>query len=76
MPSYARAGQIEVAFAKQARYLSLYILKRPIFEAHRAELSGLSLGKGCIRYRRPEQVNWVIVSGLLADTRASSDSIC
>jgi uncharacterized protein YdhG (YjbR/CyaY superfamily) len=76
MPSYARAGQIEVGFAKQARHLSLYVMKQPVFEAHRSELAGLSLGKGCIRYRQPEQVDWAIVSRLLADTYASSDRIC
>lgn len=42
MPSYSRHGQIEVSFGKQARYLSLYILKQPVFEAHRCELAGLS----------------------------------
>jgi uncharacterized protein YdhG (YjbR/CyaY superfamily) len=76
MPSYARSGQIEVGFGKQARYLSLYILKQPVFEAHRAELGGLSLGKGCIRYRHPDQVDWDIVSRLLADTHTTTARIC
>ena len=76
MPGYERAGHVEVGFGKQARYLSLYILKQPVFEAHRAELAGLSLGKGCIRYRRPDQIDWGVVSRLLADTCASSDAIC
>jgi uncharacterized protein YdhG (YjbR/CyaY superfamily) len=76
MPSYGRDGQIEVGFGKQARYLSLYILKQPVFEAHRAELAGLSLGKGCIRYRQPEQVDWDIVASLLTATCASADPIC
>jgi uncharacterized protein YdhG (YjbR/CyaY superfamily) len=76
MPSYARDGHIDVAFGKQARYLSLYILKQPVLDAHRAELAGLSLGKACIRYRQPEQVNWEIVSRLLTDTRQSTDAVC
>jgi hypothetical protein len=76
MPSYERRGQVEVGFGKQARYLSLYILKQPVFEAHRAELGGLSLGKGCIRYRRPDQIDWAVVSSLLADTHASTDVVC
>jgi uncharacterized protein YdhG (YjbR/CyaY superfamily) len=76
MPSYARDGEIEVSFARQARYLSLYILKQPVFEAHRAELAGLSLGKGCIRFRRPEQVDWNVVVSLLASTRESAADIC
>jgi uncharacterized protein YdhG (YjbR/CyaY superfamily) len=76
MPSYLRGGQIEVAFGKQARYLSLYILKQPVFDAHSADLAGLSLGKGCIRYRRPEQVDWNVVASLLSETRASFDEVC
>lgn len=76
MPSYARDGQIEVSFAKQARYLSLYVLKQSVLEAHRAQLVGLSLGKGCIRYARPHQIDWPVVSGLLADTRSSTDRAC
>jgi uncharacterized protein YdhG (YjbR/CyaY superfamily) len=76
MPSYARDGQIEVTFAKQARYLSLYILKQPVFDAHRAAFAGLSLGKGCIRYRRPDQIDWNVVVSLLRDTRDSVGDIC
>jgi uncharacterized protein YdhG (YjbR/CyaY superfamily) len=76
MPAYERGGRVEVSFAKQARYLSLYILKQPIFEAHRAELAGLSIGKGCIRFSSPAQIDWAMVSRLLSDTRDSSDEIC
>jgi uncharacterized protein YdhG (YjbR/CyaY superfamily) len=76
MPAYSRGGQIEVGFGKQAKYLSFYILKQPVFEAHRAELAGLSLGKGVIRFQRPEQIDWDLVSRLLADTRASAGAVC
>ncbi len=76
MPAYARDGQVEVTFAKQAHYLSLYILKQPVFDAHRGELRGLSLGKGCIRYRRPDQIDWVVVASLLAGSRNSASDIC
>jgi uncharacterized protein YdhG (YjbR/CyaY superfamily) len=76
MPTYARSSKVEVSFAKQARNLSLYILKQRVFEAHRAELGGLSLGKGCVRYMRPEQVDWEVVSRLLSDTCDSTDDIC
>jgi uncharacterized protein YdhG (YjbR/CyaY superfamily) len=76
MPSYARDGELEVSFAKQAKYLSLYILKQPVFDAHRSDLSGLSLGKGCIRYRRPDQIDWEVVGSLLSETRASSADVC
>ena len=76
MPSYSRGGQVEVAFAKQAQHLSLYILKQPVFEMHRTGLAGLSLGKGCIRYRHPDQINWQVVQSLLADTRDTTGDVC
>jgi uncharacterized protein YdhG (YjbR/CyaY superfamily) len=75
MAAYQRRGEIEVAFAKQARYLSLYILRESVFAAHRHELPGLSLGKGCIRYRNPEQMDWDVISRLLSDTCASTDPV-
>ena len=62
MPSYEHGGEVEVSFGQQARYLSLYILKQPALDAHRAELDGLSLGKGCVRFRRPGDVNWAVIS--------------
>jgi uncharacterized protein YdhG (YjbR/CyaY superfamily) len=76
MPSYVRDGQVEVSFAKQEHHLSLYILKQSVFDAHRAALVGLSLGKGCVRYRRPEQIDWSTVESLLAGSRDSTREIC
>jgi uncharacterized protein YdhG (YjbR/CyaY superfamily) len=76
MPSYTRDGVVEVSFAAQARHLSLYVLQQPVFDAHRADLAGLSLGKGCIRYRRPDQVEWAVVASLLGATLASEGDIC
>ena len=76
MPSYLRDGTVEVAFAKQARHLSLYLAKQGVLDGHRAALAGLSVGKGCIRYRRPDQIDWNVVTDLLAGTRASSEAPC
>jgi uncharacterized protein YdhG (YjbR/CyaY superfamily) len=76
MPSYNRDGRTEVSFAKQAHYLSLYILKKSVLDAHRAELAGLSLGKGCIRYPRPDSIDWDVVARLMADVFASNDVVC
>jgi uncharacterized protein YdhG (YjbR/CyaY superfamily) len=76
MPSYSRDDLVEVGFAKQARYLSLYILNEPVLDAQRDRLAGISMGKGCVRYRRPEQIDWAVVTSLLAGTAASSAEIC
>ena len=68
MPTYGRSGRIEVSFAKQAQYLSLYILKAAILDLHRAEFASLRVGKGCIRYRRVDQIDWNLIEQLLLDT--------
>ncbi len=75
MPSYEHGGEIEVSFGQQVRYLSLYILKQPVLDAHCAELDGLSLGKGCVRFRRPGDVNWAVISALLAESHAGPTGI-
>jgi uncharacterized protein YdhG (YjbR/CyaY superfamily) len=76
MPTYRHSGRMEVAFAKQATYLSLYVLKEAVLDAHRPRLEGLDLGKGCVRYRRPEQVDWSVVADLLTATAVSDDAPC
>jgi uncharacterized protein YdhG (YjbR/CyaY superfamily) len=76
MPSYRRGERTEVAFAKQARYLSLYVMDQGVLDAHRAALAGLDLGKGCIRYRRPDQVDWRVVDALLRAVAAAPGDAC
>lgn len=73
MPSYSRAGgAVEVAFASQKNYISLYVLRESVLKANLHLLDGLSVGKGCIRYRRPEQIDPEVVRKLLAGTAADT----
>ena len=76
MPTYQRADTTEVAFARQVRHLSLYIAKPGVLDAHRHECRGLSVGKGCIRFTRPDQVDWDLVHALLTETVASPERPC
>lgn len=77
MPGYKREGEeIEVAFASQKQYISFYILKKEVLDKQRDALAGLNLGKGCIRYRKPEQIDFGIVEKLLQDSRDSAAEIC
>jgi uncharacterized protein YdhG (YjbR/CyaY superfamily) len=71
MPAYARDGTIDLNFALQSQYLTVYIWNRHVFEAHRTALAGRNLGKACIRYRRPEQIDWNVLANLLADLRVA-----
>ena len=76
MPSYSKEGTVAVSFASQKQYISLYILKQDVFDRHRPALADLNLGKGCIRYTRPEKIDFAVVEQLLADTLASDAEIC
>jgi uncharacterized protein YdhG (YjbR/CyaY superfamily) len=77
MPSYGKPdGEVEVAFASQKNYISLYILKQDALDRFRDALKGVSLGKGCIRYTKPERIDFDIVRQLLAATRDSEGVVC
>ncbi len=77
MPGYKKGdGEIEVGFASQKNYISLYILKQDVFEAHRERFAGLSLGKGCIRFKKPEQIDFNHVHEILTASFMSDSEIC
>jgi uncharacterized protein YdhG (YjbR/CyaY superfamily) len=77
MPCYKRKGyEVEVAFASQKNYISLYILKKEVLDKYRKELVHLNLGKGCIRYRKPQQIDFGVVERLLIDSYQSDGEVC
>ena len=65
LPSYKKSGVVEVAFASQKNYISLYVLKEAVVNTYRAALVTASIGKGCIRYSRPEKLDFAIIEKLL-----------
>jgi len=76
MPTYEIDGKPEIAFARQVKYLSLYVMKQGVLDAHRAALGQVSVGKGCIRFTRPEQIDWSLVESLIRGSAESSESPC
>lgn len=76
MPSYSRAGEVEVAFASQTRYISLYVLRTDVIAAHRSQLEHLSVGKGAIRYPKAEDIDFAVVRSLLSQTASTTGPIC
>lgn len=76
MPSYMKDGVGEVAWASQKQYISLYILKQGVVDAHRDALAGVNVGKGCIRWTRPDAIDWTIVESLLRATTTSTEAAC
>jgi uncharacterized protein YdhG (YjbR/CyaY superfamily) len=76
MPCYKKNGTVEVAFASQKRYIALYIAKKTVVDAYRGEFLGLSVGKGCIRYPKPDKVDFTAITKLLLATRDSPEHAC
>jgi uncharacterized protein YdhG (YjbR/CyaY superfamily) len=68
MPAYKRNGVLEVSFASQKQYVSLYVLKKDVLDEHRAALAGCSVGKGCIRFKNAAAVDFNVVRSLLRRT--------
>ncbi|MFD9307118.1 iron chaperone [Streptomyces sp. NPDC060048] len=76
MPAYARDGTIEIAFASQKQYVSFYLMRGDVREAFEERLAGQDMGKGCLRFRRPENIDFGLVRDLLRATAARPGEIC
>lgn len=77
-PCYSRNGVVEVGFASQKHFIGLYILRTDVMNAHRYLLNipGVTLGKGCIRYSKPEKIDFKVVESLLKATVRSTGEVC
>jgi uncharacterized protein YdhG (YjbR/CyaY superfamily) len=77
-PSYKRNGVVEVGFASQKNFIGLYILRTDVMNAHRDLLKGrgVSIGKGAIRYSKPERINFKVVESMLRGTLESTGPVC
>jgi uncharacterized protein YdhG (YjbR/CyaY superfamily) len=77
-PCYSRNGEVEVGFASQKNFIGLYILRLDVLNAHRDLLKGkgVSLGKGCIRYSKPEKIDFKVVAMMLKATQKFTGVIC
>jgi uncharacterized protein YdhG (YjbR/CyaY superfamily) len=77
-PTYSRNGVVEVGFASQKNFIGLYILRTDVMLAHRYMLNipGVTLGKGAIRYSKPEKIDFKVVEKLLRATVESTGEVC
>ncbi|WP_199580321.1 DUF1801 domain-containing protein [Blastococcus sp. TBT05-19] len=78
MPGYRRGPEAdgEIAFADQKQHLSFYVLRTDVMAAHLDRLGGLGLGKGCVRYRRADQLDEDVIRSILRMTAATSGAVC
>lgn len=75
MPVYKRGGKPEVALASQKQYVALYVMKTGVVNEFREEL-GADCGKGCIRFKKPDAIDFGVVERLLKRTAESGDEAC
>jgi uncharacterized protein YdhG (YjbR/CyaY superfamily) len=76
MPSYQRNGVSEVSFASQKQYISLYVLKKDVVDEFRDALAAASIGKGCIRFSKPERIDFDVIDRLLRRNAKSTSAPC
>lgn len=77
MPVYKRNNIPEAGFASQKNYISVYILRKEALDKYRDILTqDASIGKGCIRYTKPEKINFEILEETLKASVSDSGRIC
>jgi len=77
MPPYKRPdSESEVYFAIQKKYIAVYILRKDTLDKYRKELTTKDIGKGCIRYSKPEKIDFYIIEKMLNASVKSAGTIC
>ncbi|MDI3387701.1 DUF1801 domain-containing protein [Streptomyces sp. B-S-A8] len=76
MPVYERDGRGEIAFAGQKQYISFYLMRDDVREEFADRLAPQDMGKGCLRFRRPEQIDFALVRDLLRAVAARPGPVC
>ena len=76
MPAYERDGKGEIAFASQKQYISFYLLRSDVREAFADRLASHDMGKGCLRFRRPEKIDFALLRDLLRATATGPGKVC
>ena len=70
MPGYGPPGSDNlVSFNNQKNYVSLYA-GRDAIDRHRSDLKGASFGKGCVRFPKPDKIDFAVVEAMLGDAYA------
>ncbi|MFD5509057.1 iron chaperone [Streptomyces sp. NPDC127051] len=76
MPAYERDGACEIAFASQKQYISFYLMRSDVREAFEERLAEQDMGKGCLRFRRPESIDFDLLRDLLKATAVRPGKVC
>ncbi|MFB7464003.1 iron chaperone [Streptomyces sp. NPDC056224] len=73
MPAYVRSGEqaAEIAWANQKQYVSFYLLRTDVRDAFADRLAAHDMGKGCLRFRRTDGIDFDLLRDLLRATAAA-----
>lgn len=76
MPGYGPPGEdAQVSFNVQVRHVALYVGQGAL-TAFKARLKGADLGKGCLRYAKPDAIDYALVADLLKHVRTHGRKDC
>jgi len=71
MPCYRSGETVLVAFASQKQYIALYGCGQLLQKNHPEAAAKLDMGKGCIRFKKPEHIDFTLVQQLLREKQAA-----
>jgi uncharacterized protein YdhG (YjbR/CyaY superfamily) len=75
LPCYKRDGELVAAFASQKQYIALYGMEK-VAHRYSKELTGCTMGKGCIRFRKAEALDFDLIGRMLKDKVKSQTTSC
>ena len=75
-PGYKLDGQPQVGFNSQKQYISLYLMNTKLVDEFRDQMNASSIGKSCIRYNRPEKMDFAAIERLLKRLAAAPGGLC
>ncbi len=79
MPAYAPpdAPDAGIAFNNQKQHIAFYAGEAAIqkFETELA-VPGIDCGKGCVRYKNPKKMDFVVIEAMLKDIHARREGGC
>ena len=73
VPCYKRDGKMVAGFASQKQYIALYGMGE-VAQRYSKELTGCSMGKGCLRFRNPKAIDFDLIQKMLKDKVKSAGS--
>ena len=74
MPAFRYRNRYVVSYAGWARHCAFYPLTGASVEAHRAELEGLSIDKGTVRFVPPQRLSDELLRTIVAERKAAIDA--